>query len=63
MTSQQQADDALARWQALRNEGLTPIERMERLMADFFKPPLALDIRYEDQLKAVTAEMMEPANA
>lgn len=61
VTRQQNADDALAKWQSLRNEGLTPIERMERLMADFFLPPIELDTKYEDQLRAVTTEMM--ANA
>jgi hypothetical protein len=45
--------------QALREIDLTPTERMERLVADFFLPPIDLDTKYEDQLRAVTAEMME----
>lgn len=59
MTPQHQANLDLARWQLLRDEGLTPIERMERLMADFLKPPLALDVRYQDQLAAVEKEMRD----
>lgn len=57
MTSQQQADFDLAQWQSLR--ALPPEIRIEHLMSDFFQPPLDLDCRYEDQMRAVTREMAD----
>lgn len=57
VTPQQNADVELARWQALREIELTPAERMSRLIADFFLPPIDLDTKYEDQLRAVAEEM------
>jgi hypothetical protein len=38
---------------------MTPAERMARLIADFFLPPIDLDTKYEDQLRAVTEEMAD----
>ena len=59
VTPQQHADAALARWQELR--GLPPEDRIEILMQDFFRPPIALDVRYEDTLRALSDAMMEDA--
>lgn len=56
-TSQQTADEALARWQALRSDGLTPDQRLEALMRDFFAPPSPSDLLYELTLRDVAAEM------
>ena len=55
MTPQQQANLDLARWQAMRE--LPPEVRIDRLMTEFFNPPLDLDVRYSDMLAAVSAEM------
>jgi len=57
VTPQQRASLDLARWQAMRD--LPPEERIDRLMSDFFKAPLELDVRYSDVLAAVSAEMAE----
>jgi hypothetical protein len=57
MTSQQEADFALAQWQALR--ALAPEERIDRLMTEFFQPPIELDVRYQDQINAVMSEMAQ----
>lgn len=51
------ASMALAEWQRLRNCGLSPEERLERLMAEFFLPPIEMDVRYSDVLRAVELEM------
>ena len=61
MTSSQQfADQALAQWQELR--ALPPEVRIERLMAEFFLPPISLDVKYEDTLRHVAQEMaLSPA--
>ena len=56
-TPQQTADQALAQWQEMR--ALSPEVRIERLMADFFKPPIALDVKYQDALEHVAREMAE----
>jgi len=55
VTPQQQANLDLARWQAMRE--LPPEVRIDRLMTEFFNPPLDLDVRYSDMLAAVSAEM------
>ena len=55
MTNQQIADQALQQWQSLRD--LAPDERIEALMADFFQPPIELDLRYQDQLDAIAEAM------
>lgn len=55
--NQLDASTALHEWQRLRNAGLTPDERLAALMAEFFMPPIDLDVRYQDQLNAVAAEM------
>ena len=57
LSSQQFADAALQRWQELR--GLDPESRIEILMAEFFRPPFNLDVRYEDVLKAISMEMAD----
>ncbi len=57
VTSQQSADAALQQWQQLRNSGLTPEQRLDRLMAEFFLPPIDLDVRYQDQIDRVSEEM------
>lgn len=54
---QQTASEALARWQSLRAEGLTPADRLEVLMRDFFEPPSPTDLQYEITLRDVAAEM------
>jgi len=59
ITSQQSADVALARWQALRAAGMTPEERLASLVSDFFQVPLDLDVRYQDQTNAVAKEMAD----
>ena len=57
MTSQQEAQQMLDRWQELR--GLPPEERISILMQDFFHPPIALDVRYEDTLRSLSDAMVE----
>ena len=59
VTPQQHADAALARWQELR--GLPVDDRIKILVEDFFQPPIALDVRYEDTLRALSDAMMEDA--
>jgi hypothetical protein len=56
-SSQQTANEALIHWQALRAEGLTPAERLEVLMRDFFSPPSPSDLQYEITLRDVAFEM------
>lgn len=56
-TSQQTANEALIYWQGLRNQGLSPVERLEVLMRDFFSPPAPEDIEYELTLRDVAFEM------
>lgn len=51
------ANEALARWQSLRTEGLSPADRLEVLMRDFFEPPNPSDILYELTLRDIAAEM------
>lgn len=58
MNSQQQADIALQQWQSMRD--LTPEERIDMLMFDFFFPPLVSEAEYEIQLHAVSIEMANP---
>lgn len=55
MTPQQQADAALQLWQSLRS--LPPEERIEVLMADFFRPPVESDLEYSITLRNVAMEM------
>ena len=57
-TPQQIASEALLRWQALRGAGLSPDERLEVLMADFFAPPpVACDVLYDATMREVAAIM------
>lgn len=56
-TSQQSANDALARWQELRASGLTPDQRLQVLMDDFFAVPAPSIAEYEITLRNVAAEM------
>lgn len=56
-TPQQTADQALAQWQEMR--ALPPEVRIERLMAEFFLPPISMDNRYSDVLAAVAQEMAQ----
>ena len=58
MTSQQHADLALQQWQAMRD--LTPEERIDMLMFDFFFPPPISEAEYQIQLSAVSVEMANP---
>ena len=53
MTTHPQPD--LARWQELRE--LPDETRIERLMADYFLPPIDLDLKFEDALRAVSEQM------
>lgn len=55
---QQTANEALVRWQSLRSEGLTPDQRLQVLMRDFFASPELLDVEYEIVLRQVAAEMV-----
>lgn len=55
---QQTANESLARWQSLRSEGLTPDQRLQVLMRDFFAAPELLDVEYEIVLRHVAAEMV-----
>jgi hypothetical protein len=57
MNRQQSANLELAQWQALRNAGLTPEQRMERLMSDFFAPIPPSDIEYQATLNRIAEEM------
>ena len=52
---------ALDRWPSLRNSGLLPeeLEKIDRLMVDFFLPPIEMDVRYSDILQAVAEGMAE----
>lgn len=56
-TPQQTADQDLARWQALRAAGLTPDERLEVLMREFFAPVPPCDVLYAATQREVTAIM------
>jgi hypothetical protein len=56
-SAQQTANEALARWQALRAAGLTPDQRLEVLMADFFAPPSPTMAEYEITQRYVAAIM------
>jgi hypothetical protein len=60
VTNQQTADLALAQWQALRNAGLAPEQRIERLMSDFFAPIPPGDAEYDVTLNSI-AEIMAAA--
>jgi hypothetical protein len=57
MNRQQSANLALCQWQALRNAGLTPEQRMERLMSEFFAPIPPSDIEYQATLNRIAEEM------
>jgi len=57
MTSQQSADLNLSAWQAARERGLTPEQRMEELFFDFLIPPLPCEVEYEATLRIVREEM------
>lgn len=46
---------ALVDWQIARAEGLTPAQRMERLLRETFKS--RDEVRYEDQVDVVRTEM------
>jgi hypothetical protein len=61
MTPQMQASLALAQWQELRNAGLTPGQRIEALMRDFFAPVPVSDFEYELTLRDVAMTMAEAA--
>lgn len=54
---QQSANEALARWQSLRSEGLTPDQRLQVLMRDFFAAPELLDVEYEITLRQIADAM------
>ena len=57
-TSQQTANESLARWQALRAAGLTADERLAVLMRDFFESvPTPLDCEYDATLRTIAAIM------
>jgi hypothetical protein len=56
-TSQQQADAALQKWQEFRRQGLTPDERIEILMREFFADPLASEVEYQAVCRRVAEEM------
>jgi hypothetical protein len=56
-TSQQTADEAVIQWQSLRSEGLSPGERLEVLMRDFFAPVPPGDIEYDLTLRDVAEQM------
>lgn len=56
--TQLDASTALAEWQRLRH--LDPEIRIERLVSEFFLPPLEMDLRYQDMLRAVSIAMEEP---
>lgn len=51
LTSQQQADIALQRWQA--HPGLTPEERIEMAFYDFLLPPPISMAEFERQLDRI----------
>jgi hypothetical protein len=55
MVSQLDASAALHEWQRLRH--LDPETRIERLVRDFFLPPIDQDLKYQDVLRAVAKEM------
>jgi hypothetical protein len=57
MTPQQHADCALARWQEMRD--LPPEQRIEALMADFFRPLPPCDVEFDIIMCQVTTEMAE----
>lgn len=56
-TRQQEADIALRIWQ--QHRALPPDERIEVLMAEFFRPPPPSDLEYEIVLRDVAAEMAQ----
>jgi hypothetical protein len=56
-TRQQHADAALQHWQDLRARFPNPEERIEQLMIDFFRHPVASAVEYDATLRRVTEEM------
>lgn len=53
------ASTALHEWQRLRGLNLTPKQRIERLVSEFFLVPLSLDVLYIDTMQAVEREMVD----
>jgi hypothetical protein len=60
MTAQQQADAALTTWQAIRSAYPDPAERIEILMADFFRAPVESALEYDATLNRVAEAMAAP---
>lgn len=58
VSSQQQANISLRKWQMYRD--LTPNERLEKLLADFFAPPAETKAEYEITLTRVSEAVQEP---
>lgn len=57
MSSQQAADQALARWHELR--GLPPEERIAIMMEDMFRAPGPLECEYEATLRRISEEIAD----
>jgi hypothetical protein len=57
VTRQQHADAALQHWQDLRARFPDPEDRIEALMIDFFRDPIASAVEYEATLRQVSEEM------
>jgi hypothetical protein len=59
-TRQQHADAALQHWQDLRERFPNPEDRIDQLMRDFFRHPVASAVEYDATLRQVS-EAMEDA--
>jgi hypothetical protein len=56
-TNQQNADAALQHWQDLRARFPNPEERIEQLMFEFFRHPVASAVEYDATLRQVSEAM------
>jgi hypothetical protein len=59
VTRQQHADAALQHWQDLRARFPNPEDRIDQLMRDFFRHPVASAVEYDATLRRVSEEMAE----
>ena len=57
VTRQQHADAALQHWQDLRARFPNPHDRIEALVRDFFRHPVASAVEYDATLRRVSEEM------
>jgi hypothetical protein len=58
-TRQQHADAALQHWQDLRARFPNPEDRIDQLMRDFFRHPIASAVEYDATLRQVSEAMSD----